>query len=159
MHTLFHNTPARREDFTVLTKITVSIAILWPLVAWEPTSCWEGFGGVALTDYLHGCSQDEEATKSRNLIFWHCCSGTEWSCHRGKTSLLHVGHQDLHTLSYLIPDRPANDAIPCERFGRIDEGNYFLWLSIVCIYYVNSLTIILCWEILTEVRKNLFWQC
>ena len=94
---------------------------------------WEGFRSMAFSDHVRGCSQDQKATKSRHLIFWHPWSGTERSSHHGKTLLLHVCHQDLQTLPDNIPNRWANDAIPCEWFGRIDDGNYVLLLSIVCI--------------------------
>lgn len=73
MRILFHITPARREDFTVLTKTTqfplpfCGHRWLENLPAVERVEV--DFRGMAFSDHVRVCSQDQEATKSRNLIF------------------------------------------------------------------------------------------
>lgn len=122
--TVFHNTPARREDFSTLTKTSVFplpfCGHRWienlPIVK-KAIAVWS-----MIVMYVDAVTK-KEIPNPKTSSYDALAEARKDSLIMAEVALLHGHLQDLHHLSDYIPDRWACDAIHQQRPGCAHEEN------------------------------------
>lgn len=126
LHYLFHNAPARREDFTSTSSTTFPLPFCghrWlenlPTVQ-RALEIWPSI--EKFVDQVKA----KKVTNPGTLSYDTLSEAQQDPLLQAKLHFFHGCIKSFSTFSGEIPDRCSNDAFSVERSGGFDQGNYWL---------------------------------
>lgn len=100
---------------------------------------WTSTRGMAISPTVCRCCAQKNAPKPQDGILWHHWGSDQGSFDYSKDAILHVCGQDLPPFHEKVPNWRTCDAVPRQRLGWVDQGNFLLLMAMILFAWASHL--------------------